>query len=197
MNYLGHAYLSFKVPELLIGNMIGDSIKGNEALHALPTEIQKGVLLHRKIDSFTDAHPATSKCKTYFREDYRLYAGAFVDVAYDHFIANDPLCFENEKALFDFTQETYATIDLYLKDLPEKFQFMYAHMRKDNWLYQYRTLKAIGKSFNGVVHRAKYLEIGGERAFKTLATNFYVLNQFYYEFIDEIKAYVKAEIELM
>ena len=154
-------------------------------------------MLHRKIDSFTDEHAATTKCKTYFREDYRLYAGAFVDVMYDHFIANDPLCFENEKALFDFTQETYATIANYQNDLPEKFQQMFAHMRKDNWLYQYRTLKGIGKSFNGVVHRAKYLEVNGDSAFNTLVSNFYVLNQFYYEYIDEVKAYVKREIELM
>lgn len=194
MNYLGHAYLSFGHTELLVGNMIGDYVKGNEALHRLPPGIQQGVMLHRNIDSYTDMHPATAKCKTFFREDYRLYAGAFVDSMFDHFIANDPQCFESEQALFDFTQETYAVIQQHLDLLPEKFQLMFRHMQAENWLYRYRTLKGMQKSFQGLVHRAQYLETGAESAYKTLVTNFYTLNQFYYEFIDEVKNYVKESI---
>ncbi len=194
MNYLGHAYLSFEQAEILVGNMIGDYVKGNEALHALPESIQKGVMLHRKIDSYTDAHPATAKCKTYFREHYRLYAGAFVDSMFDHFIANDPQCFVSEAELFAFTQKTYQTITTYLEILPEKFQQSFAYMQKDNWLYQYRTLKGIHKSFNGLVHRAQYLETDAQPAFEALVTNFYTLNQFYYEFIDDVKNYVRGEM---
>lgn len=195
MNYLGHAYLSFGHPELLAGNMIGDYVRGNEALSALPEGIQQGVMLHRKIDSYTDAHPATTKCKTYFRPDYRLYAGAFVDSMYDHFIANDPQCFESEAALLQFTEDTYHTLAQYLHLLPDAFQPVFAQMSADNWLYQYRTLKGIKKSFGGLVHRAKHLEIDAESAFQTLVTNFYTLNQIYYEFIDDVKVFVKAEID--
>lgn len=195
MNYLGHAYLSFGHPELLVGNMIGDYVKGNEALHRLPPGIQKGVMLHRQIDSYTDMHPATAKCKTFFREDYRLYAGAFVDSMMDHFIANDPQCFESEQALFDFTQATYATVREYDAILPEKFRMMFGHMQSDNWLYRYRTLKGMQKSFQGLVHRAQYLDIGADSAYRTLVTNFYTLNQFYYEFIDEMKKFARETIE--
>lgn len=195
MNYLGHAYLSFGEPEILVGNMIGDYVKGNEALHRLPAGIQKGVMLHRKIDSYTDMHPATAKCKTFFREDYRLYAGAFVDSMFDHFIANDPQCFESEQALFDFTQVTYATLREYDAVLPDKFRLMFAHMQTDNWLYRYRTLKGILKSFQGLVHRAQYLETDAESAYKTLVTNFYTLNQFYYEFIDEVKLFAREAVK--
>lgn len=196
MNYLGHAFLSFGQAEILVGNMIGDYVKGNEALHALPESIQKGVMLHRKIDSFTDAHPATAKCKTYFREDYRLYAGAFVDSMMDHFIANDPQCFLSEADLFSFTQNTYQTIESYIDFLPKKFQTMFPYMQSDNWLYQYRTLKGIHKSFKGLVQRAQYLETDAEPAFEALVTNFYTLNQFYYEFIDDVKDYVQGEMNV-
>ncbi len=191
MNYLGHAYLSFGQPEILVGNMIGDYVKGNEALHRLPPGIQKGVMLHRQIDSYTDMHPATAKCKTFFREDYRLYAGAFVDSMFDHFIANDPQCFESEQALLDFTQETYATLREYGAILPEKFRTMFGYMQSDNWLYRYRTLKGMQRSFQGLVNRAQYLETGAESAYKTLVTNFYTLNQYYYEFIDEVKKFAR------
>jgi Uncharacterized protein conserved in bacteria len=155
---------------------------------------KKGVMLHRQIDSYTDMHPATAKCKTFFREDYRLYAGAFVDSMFDHFIANDPQCFESEQALFDFTQVTYATLREYDAVLPEKFRMMFGHMQSDNWLYRYRTLKGMQKSFQGLVHRAQYLDTGAESAYKTLVTNFYTLNQFYYEFIDEVKKFARESI---
>lgn len=194
MNYLGHAYLSFEQPEILVGNMIGDHIKGNEALLALPPGIQKGVLLHRKIDSFTDTHPAIAKCKTYFREAYRLYAGAFVDSMLDHFIANDPQCFESEGHLFDLTQRTYDTLAAHRSVLPEKFKMVFTHMQADNWLYRYRTLKGIQKSFRGLVARAKYITNDEMPAYNAFVTNFYTLNQFYYEFIDDVKTYVKVEI---
>ena len=177
--------------------MIGDYIKGNEALTALPEGIRKGVRLHRLIDSYTDAHPAVNKCKTYFREDYRLYAGAFVDAMFDHFIANDPQCFESETRLLTFTQDTYRNIDTNLSILPEKFQNVFLYMKSENWLYQYRTLKGIEKSFGGLVRRAKYLETDEQSAFRTLVTNFYTLNQFYYEFIDDIKGYVNKELQAM
>src|SRR6202008_4422095 len=91
MNFLAHAYLSFDQPEILVGNMISDFVKGKKKFD-YPANIQKGIALHRFIDSFTDEHEATKEAKEVFRPAYRLYSGAFVDVVYDHFLATD----ENE-----------------------------------------------------------------------------------------------------
>ena len=88
MNYLAHAYLSFDDPEVLAGNMISDFVKGKKKFD-YPFRIQQGIMLHRLIDDFTDNHPATKEAKEFFRPDYRLYSGAFVDVVYDHFLAID------------------------------------------------------------------------------------------------------------
>ena len=85
MNYLGHAYLSMGNEEVLAGNMMGDYVKGKAVLETYPDGIRKGLMLHRKIDSFTDAHPAVSRAKVFFRQDYDLYAGAIVDIIFDHF----------------------------------------------------------------------------------------------------------------
>ena len=68
MNYLAHAYLSFNNPEILTGNMISDFIKGNKKLNYI-SGIQKGIMLHRAIDEFTDNHPATKLAKEFFRKD--------------------------------------------------------------------------------------------------------------------------------
>ena len=83
MNYLAHAYLSFNEPEILVGNMISDFIKGKQKFTYSPG-IQNGIQLHRMIDHFTDTHPATHEAKQYFKPAVGLYAGAFMDIVYDH-----------------------------------------------------------------------------------------------------------------
>src|SRR4051812_31532584 len=149
MNYLGHALLSFNKPEILVGNMIGDYVKGKLILETFPEGIRQGIMLHRKIDAFADVHPATLKAKNLFRPDYRLYAGAFVDSLYDHFLANDPHYFPTEKALFEFSQEVYESLRRQEELLPEKFREMMPYMFSNNWLYNYRTLKGMKQSFGG------------------------------------------------
>jgi acyl carrier protein phosphodiesterase len=68
--------------------MIADFVKNRER-EFLPMEIQKGIKLHRAIDTFTDAHPVVHQAKRFFSPMVRLYAGAFVDVSFDYFLAND------------------------------------------------------------------------------------------------------------
>ena len=196
MNYLGHAFLSFNKPELLAGNMIGDYVKGKQILETFPEGIRQGIMLHRKIDAFADAHPATLKAKNLFRPDYRLYSGAFVDSLYDHFLANDPHYFAKEKDLADFAQEVYSSLQQQHEWLPEKFQRMLPYMISNNWLYNYRTLKGMENSFKGLVHRAKYLD-SSDKAYEILVTHYYELNQHYFDFIDDITSYVKNELNQM
>lgn len=56
MNYLAHIYLSGDDPLITMGNFMADGIKGKQYKTYLP-QLQKGILLHRSIDSFTDSHP--------------------------------------------------------------------------------------------------------------------------------------------
>ena len=96
MNYLAHACLSFNHPEILTGNMISDFVKGKKKFD-YSAQIQKGIALHRAIDEFTDAHEETRNAKLFFKPGYGLYAGAFVDIVYDHFLANDENEFANDE----------------------------------------------------------------------------------------------------
>ncbi len=193
MNYLGHAFLSFGHPELLTGNMIGDFVKGKKILDDYPEMIRQGILLHRKIDLFADQHFSSLKAKALFRTDYRLYAGAFVDSLYDHFLANDPRFFHSEKHLSDFAESTYAGMNAYLSYMPAAFRDMLPYMRSQNWLYNYRTLKGMQNAFNGLVRRARYLQ-ESEKAYEILVTHYYELNQYYFDFIDDVVVYVKKEL---
>jgi len=155
MNYLAHAYLSFGYSELLVGNLISDFVKGSKQ-YEYPEAIRAGISLHRAIDAFTDAHEATKTAKGFFRPAYRLYAAAFVDVVYDHFLANDPLHF-TPASLHDFSQSTYQQLNNFHSHLPPRFAEMFPYMQSQNWLYYYHTTEGTVKSFGGVVRRAAYL----------------------------------------
>ena len=89
--------------------MISDYVKGKKKFD-YPPDIQKGIMLHRAIDTYTDLHEATKEAKKIFQPIYRLYSGAFVDVVYDHFLATDETYF-TERTLFSFSQEVYNNID--------------------------------------------------------------------------------------
>jgi len=186
MNYLAHAYLSFNDAEVLTGNMISDFVKGKKRFD-FSEEIQKGIMLHRDIDTFTDTHPVTKKAKEFFKPQVGLYAGAFVDVVYDHFLARDVKEFDHA-SLSNFSLFAYATLDAHKNILPEKFANMLPYMRKENWLYNYSTLKGIENSFAGLTRRAKYLD-NSEPAYESFIKNYHFLQDYYDAFFKDVKAF--------
>jgi acyl carrier protein phosphodiesterase len=192
MNYLGHAFLSFGNKDILAGNMIGDHVKGKLILDTFPPGIKKGIELHRKIDGKADIHPATLRAKVLFREVYGLYAGAIMDTLYDHFLASDPKLFPSEGALLTFTQTVYSQLAENEQYFPAAFAGYFPHMQQHNWLYNYRSIKGMERSLSGLARRALYMP-PIEKAYEIFVTNYYHLNQCYYEFIDDIISFAKTE----
>jgi acyl carrier protein phosphodiesterase len=184
MNYLAHAYFSFRQPEWLVGNLISDFVKGR-LQYDFPPGIQQGIRLHRAIDAFTDDHAATKRAKEVFRPHYRLYAGAFIDVVYDHFLANDPSHFASPDDLKEFAQFAYDTLQEHYDALPERYQQMFYRMREQNWLYNYRERWGMEKSFAGVVYRSRYLE-DSATAFELFETHFEKLAGYYQWFATDL-----------
>ncbi len=189
MNYLAHAYLSFGHPGLLTGNMISDFVKGKKKFD-YPSEVQQGIELHRAIDQYTDTHIATREAKQVFRAHYRLYSGAFIDVVYDHFLANDETEF-TEESLFAFSRDTYAALDRQEAWMPDRFAHMYPFMKQQNWLFNYRTRWGIKKSMGGLVKRAAYLE-DYHTAFTIFEEHFQLLEDCYRHFWAGMKPYAKS-----
>ena len=151
--------------------------------------------MHRAIDNFTDTHEATKEAKEVFRPHYRLYAGAFVDVVYDHFLAIDETEF-TETSLFDFSQQVYSALDKNILWLPERFARMFPYMKSQNWLFNYRTLWGTGKSFGGLVHRAVYLT-ESDTAFHLFETHYQLLQQCYRHFWEKVKFFARNELETL
>ena len=106
MNFLAHAYLSNDNPLLLVGNFMGDFVKGRDLHERFDPGIANGVELHRLIDSFTDSHPVVIESKKRLRESYRHYAPVIVDMFYDHFLASMWDNYSN-LSLPEFVKRTY------------------------------------------------------------------------------------------
>jgi acyl carrier protein phosphodiesterase len=193
MNYLAHAYLSFNHPEILVGNMISDFIKGKKQFD-YPSPVQKGIRLHRAIDNFTDTHAATHELKSFFRPQYRLYSGAFADVVYDHFLANDINEFRTESDLKCFATTSYQILDPYIDLFPPAFLQMFPYMKEYDWLYNYRHPWAIEKSFGGVVKRAAYLT-ESKIAFEIFNQHYPAMQLCYNHFFPDLKKYAFSQLE--
>ena len=155
MNFLAHAYLSGEDQKILVGNFIGDFIKGRQALNQLDAEIVRGVELHRAIDEYTDNHAVVHESKDRLRPKYRHYAGVIVDVFYDHFLAARWREF-HPRPLEEFAANTYNTVDRFSDILPEKFRHMFPYMRRGNWLVNYGKISGVHRALSGMASRSPY-----------------------------------------
>lgn len=191
MNFLAHSYLSFS-EEQLVGNMIADFVK-NRDVARLPESIQKGIKLHRAIDTFTDAHPLIHEAKAPFRPLVRLYSGAFVDVAFDYFLANDTT--ENSQREWqEHSQRVYAVLRRYEEFLPEVFKKVLDKMQQDDWLYNYRNEWGIEYSFRNVVNKAQFLD-KTTNVFPAFLANKDLLREKYEIFFPEIKSFAQDFVD--
>lgn len=190
MNYLAHAYLSFGHEEMLIGNLISDFVKGKKKF-SYSEGIQKGIALHRLIDTYTDEHPITRECKLFFKPAVGLYSGAFVDVAYDHFLAKESSTWI-DCTLNEFASDVYATLETHFEIAPEKFQRMLPYMKNQNWLFNYQFKWGIERSFEGVSRRAVYLNnsVAAYQAFENNYTALEILSQ---SFLPDVKKYAENQ----
>ncbi|HEY0298959.1 MAG TPA: ACP phosphodiesterase [Arachidicoccus sp.] len=192
MNFLAHAYLSFNNPQTLTGNMMGDFVKGKQK-DLFPEGIKRGIELHRFIDSFTDAHPVVYEAKKAFKSVVGRYAGAFVDISFDYFLANDI----KEKTAEEweiFAQDAYAILENQQQYFPERFARLFPYMREHDWLYNYRFEWGIENSFSNIIRRAKYLSIDKTIVFAVFQQNIVLLKESYDAFFPDLKNAVKNKL---
>ncbi len=153
MNFLAHIYLSFGDDEIALGNFMADSIRANKYKH-LPERVQKGILLHRKIDTFTDTHPIPKKSSKKLHYNYSHYSRVIVDIYYDHFLAKNWNTYSDE-SLAVFVNRFYDLLADNYAILPDGVKRMMPYMISDNWLLNYANLEGIGSVLNGMNRRTK------------------------------------------
>jgi acyl carrier protein phosphodiesterase len=151
MNFLAHLYLSPPNNEIILGNFIADSVKG-KVFDTYSEEIQRGILLHRQIDQFTDQHPVFKQSCTRLDLKYRRYSGVIVDIYYDHFLAKYWDDF-HEKDLKEFVSEAYQLLIHNFKLLPPRSKRILPFMITQNWLANYSNFKHLNRVFKGMSRR--------------------------------------------
>jgi len=170
--------------------MISDFVKGRKK-DDFPAGIRDGITLHRLIDTYTDQHEATRRAKTVFRPAYRLYAAAFTDVVFDHFLANDEQELPGD-TLKVFAEKVYGTVDISHPLIPLKFASMFPYMKRQNWLYNYRFMWGIERSFEGLARRASGIP-ETDTAFLLFKENYAFLKECYTTFFPDLKSFTITE----
>ncbi|TXD83103.1 DUF479 domain-containing protein [Subsaximicrobium wynnwilliamsii] len=179
MNFLAHIYLSGEHEAITIGNFIADGIRGKHYTK-YPINLQKGILLHRQIDTFTDAHPTVRLSTKKLHKNYSHYSGVIVDILYDHFLAKNWHRYSNVP-LELYIERFYDSLEDHYELLPARIQKMMPYMIADNWLLSYAKIEGIQKVLNGMNRRTK--NISGMNH----ATN--ELKEFYTEFEREFTSF--------
>ncbi|HIB46756.1 MAG TPA: DUF479 domain-containing protein [Flavobacteriaceae bacterium] len=179
MNFLAHIYLSGEDEGITIGNFIADGIKGKR-YKKFPLKIQKGILLHRFIDSYTDSHPTVRQSTARLHKNYGHYSGVIVDILYDHFLAKNWNDY-HPQPLADYVTNFYELLRTNFEILPTRIQRMMPYMIADNWLLSYASIQGISTILNQMNQRTK----------NRSKMNFAVLEleEFYTEFEDEFTSF--------
>ncbi|MEO1051166.1 MAG: acyl carrier protein phosphodiesterase [Bacteroidota bacterium] len=154
MNFLAHLYLSGDSPELMVGNFIGDFVRGKQ-VESFDKKVKQGILLHRAIDEFTDSHQIVSASKSRLWGRYRHYSGVIVDIFYDHFLAKNWDQY-NTLSLERYAAESYQTLQDFGDVLPQKVHYILPHMIEHNWLVSYASIEGIYQVMQGMSRRATF-----------------------------------------
>ena len=184
MNFLAHIYLSGNNDLIKIGNFMADGIRGNDYLK-FPDQVIKGILLHRQIDTFTDAHPIYRKSKHRLHKKYGHYSGVIMDILYDHFLAKNWLNYSNEK-LEDYVSNFYKSLEDNTNIISEKTKSIMPYMIAQNWLVSYATIDGIEKILFQMDYRTKHRANMQEAIIE--------LKEFYMEFEQEFTLFFEELI---
>ncbi|TVZ51304.1 ACP phosphodiesterase [Dokdonia sp. Hel_I_53] len=141
MNFLAHIYLTDGLTLETIGNFMADGIKGKKYLN-YPLEIQKGILIHRWIDTYTDSHPIVKQSTKKLHGKYGHYSGVIVDIFYDHFLAKNWEKYHHDPLAL-YVTDFYTSLKNHYELLTPRIQKMMVPMIEQNWLLSYATLKGI------------------------------------------------------
>ena len=155
MNFLAHIYLSNGNPKIMVGNFIGDFVKGRNFPATYEEDIARGIELHRLIDEYTDHHPVVQQSKFKLRQKYRHYAAVIVDIFYDHFLSKYWSVY-HPTPLPIFADAVYKTMEEHKPILPSAVKGMLPYMIRENWLVNYGNFDGIGMALTGISRRAKY-----------------------------------------
>ena len=190
MNFLAHIYISGDNDEIRLGNFIGDYVKGKDH-HNYPPMVQKGILIHRKIDFFTDSHPIVKSHKALFHSKYHKYAGVVTDIIYDHFLSHDWHMF-SDIAFDEYVENIHNWLNNSIEDIPLGMRKIVPHFIRNKWLHSYRTIEGIETVLIGM-SKGTSLPAEYEFAIFILRKHYHEIKHDFYKFFPELIEYIRVQ----
>jgi acyl carrier protein phosphodiesterase len=135
MNYLAHVYLARYHPDAMLGALLGDFSRPGDEAHYNDI-VRREILMHRRVDAFTDRHPLVLEAKGLFRQETRRFAGIALDVFFDHQLAKHWRRY-SEVPLTSFAREFYASLSERRGNLPARLESAITPMIQYDWLSSY------------------------------------------------------------
>ncbi len=192
MNFLAHSHLSGENRDILFGNFIADSVKG-KAMNDFPTNIKNGILLHRKIDSFTDKHEIVKTSVRLLRPAYGKFSGVVVDIYYDHFLAANWADY-SQTNLKSFAKHVYLILGNNFSLLPARTKRMLPFLIAQNWLVGYSKFDGLERVFAGMDRRTNNIS-GMKDAVVQLKINYGELGLQFKEFYPQLQHFANEQLQ--
>jgi acyl carrier protein phosphodiesterase len=157
MNHLAHFFLSKNNDDLAIGNFVADFIT-NKDLPQYTEGVRQGIMLHRAIDTFTDAHPKVKESTRRLHEFHHKYSPVIVDIYYDFLLGKNWEKFQPNPSvsLTVFTQNMYHLLQKRQDELPPNLKKRINKMITDDWLMKYTTIDGLDNAFNMIEKYAAF-----------------------------------------
>jgi len=193
LNYLAHIYLSGNNDEILVGNFIGDYVKGFE-LGRFNERVRKGIMLHRHIDSFTDTNMIVKRSKSRILDKYHKYAGIIIDIFYDHFLVSNWTTY-SPVPIDDFVHNVHETLTQYVDMLPEGVKLFLPSFINNNWIQKYSTIEGIEDVLHKMSARTTLPE-ETEYAIRILRDEYNKLEAEFSSFFPSLINYVSRAFEI-
>ena len=151
MNYLAHIYLARQSDLAMLGGLLGDFAKADVS-GKFGREVEREILIHRKVDAYTDSHPVVREALQQFDPARRRFAGIALDVFYDHVLARDWQQY-SDTPLPEFSRNFYRVLADNVTLLPERLAGMAPYMIKQDWLTSYREYSEVEVAVNRLSQR--------------------------------------------
>lgn len=187
MNYLAHVFLSGDNEEVIIGNFIGDYVKGRR-FKEYSESVRKGILLHRGIDLYTDRNKTVRKSKSLLKKKYGKYSGIIVDIFYDHYLTKNWHKFSSQP-LNDFTQNFHNILYKYFEILPEEVKKFVPSFINNDWINTYRSVQGMETVLKRM-SSATTLPDETDYAIEVLGNNYNEIENDFLNYFPELVSYV-------
>jgi acyl carrier protein phosphodiesterase len=146
VNFIAHIHLSGDDEALMVGNYIADLIRQKDMV-SLPPDILNGVMLHRFIDTYTDAHIINKNTLDLLYERHRKYAPVLLDIYYDFFLIRHWNMF-SVREFRNVCDQTYLSLSRRLEEIPLTAQANIKNLLQKRWLTSaYGSIAGLEKTF--------------------------------------------------